>query len=195
MIYVSHYSTVLWFSNNKVVGIVNNCQNASELSSIFQSSVDWASYFFGYKLFLNCSCTSGLMCYTFWSEKEQTTNLILSTFVLKGELYCHVTTKFAEAGSILGTIIGGGIGAVKSHMTLAGGAASGCRNGMLVGIPLGLFATYMAMRNVEKVILYTASVFLTSLNAVYLRCHYSSVLSQPLLIVSMGFIRYWILVH
>ncbi|XP_067928392.1 uncharacterized protein [Watersipora subatra] len=67
----------------------------------------------------------------------------------KAELYVHVTTKFAQAFAIIGCMAGAGLGAVRPGKCPVKGFLNGGRNGMLLGLPAGVLATYARMAQVK----------------------------------------------
>ncbi|XP_067927885.1 uncharacterized protein [Watersipora subatra] len=68
----------------------------------------------------------------------------------KAELYFHVSTKFAQVCAMAGGVLGTGIGCFKKNSYPLKGLISGTRNGMIAGIPLGILATYGAMKLIQS---------------------------------------------
>lgn len=59
--------------------------------------------------------------------------------------------KFSQAGAIIGGVVGGAHGAFKANHTPTKGFMIGSRNGMLIGLPIGLCVCYGWMNSLKKV--------------------------------------------
>lgn len=69
----------------------------------------------------------------------------------QAELYFHVMTKTTQLGGIFGTAIGGVAGGFMKSSTVTGGALTGAKRGMVIGLPLGIGMLYMRMNALKKV--------------------------------------------
>lgn len=65
------------------------------------------------------------------------------------ELYTHVVTKTCEAGSIIGSLVGGGYAVVKKVPVVQSMMTGSVRGLMVVG-PLGFLAVFGLMNSIKK---------------------------------------------
>lgn len=70
--------------------------------------------------------------------------------VLQAELYWHVTVKTAQFGAWVGALVGLAVGGIRRRPILTS-FTNGCRNGMLIGLPMGVPMVYMRMSALNKV--------------------------------------------